>query len=52
MTDEEDRERASSHEGRMSKRQSEGMEGGALGVDDRLDEKNKRNDRVQEKDIQ
>lgn len=28
MTDEEDRERASVHEDRMSKRQSEGMKGG------------------------
>lgn len=39
MTDEEDRERASLHEDRMSKRRSEGMEGGTEGVDDRLDKK-------------
>lgn len=35
MTDKQDRERASMHEDRMSKRQSEGMEGGRWR--DRLD---------------
>lgn len=48
MTDEEDRKRASSHEGRMSKRQRRGMEGGTQGVDDGFDEKNKRNDAVKD----
>lgn len=48
MTDEEDRERASVHEDRMSKRQSEGMKGGIERVHDRLDKKNKRNDAVKE----
>lgn len=48
MTDEQDRERAGLHEDRMSKRQSEGMEGGTQGVDDRLDKKNKGNDAVKD----
>lgn len=48
MIDEEGRKRASLHEGRMSKRQSEGIEGGTQGVDDGFDEKNKRNDAVKD----
>ena len=43
MTDEQDGEREGLHEDRMSKRRSEGMEGGTEGAGDRPDKKNKRN---------
>lgn len=39
MTDEQDRERPSLNEDKMSKRWREGMEGGKVGVDDRLGKK-------------
>lgn len=48
MTDEWGREGASLREDRMSKRRSEGMEGGTEGADDRPDKKNKRNHAVKD----